>query len=494
MKKAVSFTVATVTYALFWIVTRWPAIRANVLFFDDFELPLRPGDFYTGGFRPTLHLEYAIWELLVPNHFWTILPKFAGAVYIGISAALLIQLLREWDVDPLIAALLPLVVIANPILADGPLWQTYTCLPIAYALITAGAIAWSRGHKWAFALLTLAGILGYQIFLTLAVVYAIAEPVIRRRFHLRDFIQRMVLLGALAGVQVAVMVLIRRYYHYSDNRGFVTTFDLRAQIHGMFDLLVNGWMPVIAYYTGAVRAMSLWKYVPLILGALAGLTTRRVAPAIFAATIFIIPTLPNLVIGRAPYSWRVSLPEAFALALALLPILMSIGRRAAAAVIVAVTLLMIPVSHYESWCRAESFLRDQAFVESIRQHWKGRDFTVVLAPVNPEKIEDVSLIGPHDLTWGYERRSSRMWSELNDPWMAKRYVRNYARMKFVDCNEEPASAVCLGSVPACDRGCSDAPVRYPRSVHDEALRITIVCPLPARQAVPAPPCAAVARR
>ena len=72
----------------------------------------------------------------------------------------------------------------------------------------------------------------------------------------------------------------------------------------------------------------------------------------------------------------------------------------------------------------------------------------MLAPVNPEKHEDVSLIGPHDLTWGYERRTARMWSEFNDPWMAKRYVQNYARMKFVDCNEQPSAAVCSGVVPA----------------------------------------------
>ena len=476
MKKALQFTAAAVSYAMFWIVTRWPAIGANVLMLDDFELPFRPRDFFTGAYRPTLHLEYILFELIMPHHFWTIVPKFVGAVYVGIAAALLIELLRAWDVDPIIAALLPLIVIANPILADGPLWQTYYNMPVAYGLIIAGSIAWSRDRRLAFFLLTLAGVLGYQIFITLAVVLAVAEAVIRRRFQLREFALRIGLIGVTAVIQLIVVFIIRHSGKYADSRGLISTFSLRDQLHGAADLLVNGWMPVIAYYTGAIPAMSLWKYVPVLLVVLTAVITRRLWPTLSSAGVLLIPALPNLVLAKAPYSWRVSTPVAFALALAMLPILMTVGRRAAAIVIVALTIVMIPVCHYESWCRKESWERDQAFVEGVRQHWRGRDFTLVLAPVNPDKHEDVALIGPHDLTWGYQRRTPRMWSEFNDPWMAKRYVQNYVRMRFLDCNERPAAPACMNAAALCMRPHSDVPVEYPRAFHDDAGNITLVCP------------------
>ncbi|MEA2570914.1 MAG: hypothetical protein QOI24_2915 [Acidobacteriota bacterium] len=472
MKRYRDFIAATFAYAIFWVVTRWPAIAANVLLLDDFDLPLRPSDFYIGPFRPTLYIEYVLFELVIPHHFWMPLTKYVGALYIGIAAAFFMRLLRAWDVDPLIAALLPLVVFANPVLNDGPIWNTYYNLPIAYALITGGAIAWTHGRKLTFAFLTALGILGYQIFLTLAVIYAIAEPVIRRRFRLRDFIERMAILAGCIGVQLIVTALIRRFHAYSDPRGFTASLDPMRQLHGAVDLMVNGWMPVIAYYTGALRAMSLWKYLPIIFGGATWLTTRRFWPALFATAIFVIPALPNLALDRAPFSWRVSAPEAFAIALALVPLLCRVPRIAAIIVIAALTIVMIPVAHYESWCRAESWRRDEALASAIGQ----RDHTVVLAAINPEKHEEVALVGPHDLTWGFARRSPRMWTEFNDPWMAKRYVENYARLKFIDCNETPTAPLCAGTTLACEGNRSDVAIDYPRAIHDDARKITVVCP------------------
>jgi len=475
MRRPFQFIAAAELYALLWIVTRWPAIHANVLFFDDFEIPFHSADFYIGPYRPTLYLEFLLRELIVPYSFWTVIPKLFGALYVGIAAATFIELLREWEVPPLIARLLPIIIVSHPLLADGALWQTYAGLPIVPALITAGAIAWSRGRRVLFTFLTLAGILGYQVYLTLAVVYAIAEPVIRRRFRWRETAARIAIIGACVIVQLTVTIVIRKTFGNPDPRGIVSHLDVKTQIHGAFDLLVNGWMPVIAYYAGALRAWSLWKYVPLALAAFTAIGTRRLIPPLFAASIFLIPALPNLALSAAPYSWRVSTPEAFALALALVPLLMAAPRAASIAIIAAVAVVMIPVSRYEAWCRTQSWERDQKFVASIP-----RDFTVVLAPINPNKIEDKKLIGPHDLTWGYDRRTPRMWSEFNDAWMAKRYVQHYANLRFLDCFTALLDARCTGASLACGTNRNDAPVEYPRAIQDPARKITIVCPSPAR--------------
>jgi hypothetical protein len=472
MRRATEFVSATCAYALLWIATRWPAIRANVLFFDDFAIPLHPADFYIGPYRPTLYLEYLLREAIAPHSLWTVTPKIFGAIYTGIAAAMLIELLRAWEVPRIIARLLPLVVVCHPLLADGALWQTYAGLPIVPALITAGAICCTRGRKLAFSLLTLAGILGYQVYFTLAVVYAIAEPVVRRRFKLRDSALRLGIIAACVLVQLVLTFVIRHTYANPDSRGLVTTFDVRTQIHGVFDLMVNGWMPVIAYYCGAFAAMSMWKFVPLVLGAETAIATRRVADTLFAAAIFVIPAAPNLLLARAPYSWRASTPEAYALALALIPLLLNVRPAIALSLIATITIVMIPVDTYEARCRAESWERDQRLMASVP-----RDYTIALAPVNPNRVEDVGLIGSHDLTWGYDRRTPRMWSEFNDPWMARRYVQNYARMRFLDCNDpKPSDARCKGAYAACASGCNDSPVEYPRAVRDDVQRLVYVCP------------------
>lgn len=476
MKRFAEFTVTTAAYALFWTITRWPAIAANVLFLDDFEIPLRPADFYLGPYRPVLWVNYLLWDFFVPHHFWTIVPKIYGAIYIGIAAALLAWLLREWGADPWVARLAPLIVTAHPILADGPLWQTYCGIPLAAAFTTAGAIAWTRGRRAAFTILTLLGVFSYQVYVALAAVYAVAEPVVRRKFRTRDTIVRLAIITAIGVAQLLLTVIVRRYYDTPDPRGLATSFDFRERFHFFTDLMVNAWMPVIAYYTGAVRAMSLWKFVPLILAAATAITTRRVLDALFAALVFIIPALPNLALSQSAYAWRVATPEAYALALSVVPLLMRMRRPWAIAIIAVLTAVMVPVSHYESWCRRESWERDQRFVASMRAHWNHQPFTVVLAPVNPRGREDLSLIGPHELTWGFERRTSRMWSEFNDPWMTTAFVRNWAKLPFVDCNDTPGHAQCRGTVEACAHGCTDVDVEYPGAIHDPATGRTIVCP------------------
>ncbi|HEX6096075.1 MAG TPA: hypothetical protein VF432_07120, partial [Thermoanaerobaculia bacterium] len=475
-RRFAEFSLTALAYALFWTITRWPAISVNVLFLDDFEIPLRPADFYLGPYRPVLWVNYLLWDTLIPNHFWTIVPKIYGAVYIGIAAAIFAVLLREWDVDRWTARLLPLVVTAHPILADGPLWQTYCGIPLAAAFTTAGAIAWSRGRRAAFTIYTLLGVFSYQIYVALAAVYAIAEPVVRRKFRLRDTAIRLSIIAAIAVAQLVLTALVRRYYDTPDPRGLATSFDLRVRFHFFTDLMVNAWMPVIAYYTGALRAMSLWKFVPIAIAALTAIRTRRVVDTLFAAVVFVIPALPNMALSQSAYAWRVATPEAYALAVSILPLLMRVPRAWAMGVIGVLTAVMVPVSHYESWCRKESWLRDQQFVASMRDHWKARPFTVVLAPVNPLGREDRALIGPRELTWGYEIRTSRMWSEFNDPWMTTAFVQNWAKLPFVDCNKRGGDPRCADAVAACARGCTEVDAEYPGAIHDDATARTIVCP------------------
>lgn len=465
----------TLAYTAVWLVTRWPAIAANALHFDDFGVPSQPYSFYIGPYRPLLWLEYQLWELLVPNHFWTVLPKLTGALYVGLACAALAILLERWGVRRSIAITLPLLVNVNPVLADAALWSTTHALALALFLILLGHIVWDANRPGTAAALIFAGIFGYQIFVSLSLVLIFTEWVLRgplgggpssgaaaagRASVTRSAVRKLIVVAALALAQVAFMELARRILGNTDGRGLAHVGSWSAfaneKLHGAFNLIVNGMAPAIAYYLGAWRALSLWKWVPVAIGLATAIATRRPLPFVFPFVVLGIPALPILAMSQSPYAWRVSVPMAFALALALLPLLMRLGR-AAPAIAIVLAALMVPPSLYESRMRVVSHSREMKTIDDIVAYWAARgvgrsDFAIALGPSAPE---DPSLIGPHDLTWGYERRTPAMWSSFRDRWIARALVEWYRGLRF----DERA-------VSCTRKGITHLPER----------RLTIVCP------------------
>lgn len=440
-------------YALLWILNRWPAIRANTLFFDDFDAPRIPAAYYIGPYRPVLWLEYHFWNALIPNFLWSYGPKILGAVYTGLAAMALAMLLRQWGVRAWLAASVPLIVIVNPVLADGALWNTVHALPLG-VYFAAEAI---RVRRWSACLaLSLLAVCTYQVMIAVAAILAVAEPVVRRRFDARQTGKRLAAIAVAAGLQIVMMILLRRFYEGADARGLalaptIGTFVM-AKWHGATNLIANGWMPVIAWYLGAIPAMSLWKWIPIVIAVANAIAVRtaRLATALATLVILALPAAPILVASANPYAWRVSIPVAVALAVALVPLLAALPQRVAAALIVVLVALMAPVSWYESSERVAAFQRERAFVESIGRHWNGQPFTTGFgSPID----EDRSNGGRRDLTWGFQIRTPGMWTVFAAEGFARPYLVSYLGLQWTS-----------------DQECICGPV-----THHEVRRTSVIC-------------------
>lgn len=448
-----------IAYALIWTANRWPAIRVNTLFFDDFAAGQNPAAYYLSPYRPVLWLEHHVWSAIVPEFLWTHWPKIAGAFYTGLAAMALALLLRKWNVPGWLAASVPLLFVVNPVLADGTLWNTTHALPLG---VYFGIESIRTDRRWATFALALLAACTYQVFIAVPALLVVAEVAVRRRRDVRELVIRFALIGLAAVVQVGIMSAIRVLYPGADARGLAHPASLSAfaieKWHGATNLIANGWMPVIAWYAGAALAMSLWKWIPIALTAANGVAARNDRMVAVLATMFMLalPAAPILVSSFNPDAWRAAIPVAVALAVAFVPLLAALPRALAAATILLVAALMAPVSWYESSSRVIGFEREQAFAASIRAHWNGRAFAVGFgSPI----FEDPRHAGPHDLTWGFERRTPAMWTMLFDENFTRPWLVNYHRFRWtgdrecrcgpVTYHEDRRTSVICGQSPPC---------------------------------------------
>ena len=477
--RALELVALTAGYLILWLANRWPAIAGNPLFWDDFALPNGPAGFYVTSYRPTLFLEYAFWETLVPGHFPTVLPKLTGSLYIALACVALAVFLQRLGVSRPLALSAPLVVLCNPVLADATLWQSSHALGLSLFLIVAGHVAWLGGRAWFAAGLILAGVLGYQIYIGLSLMLLVAEIAIAgTRLHV--IARRGAVLAGVALVQLLVMG-VTRLLLASDERGFagiasLTTFA-REKWHGITDLVVNGFMPVLAFYFGAFPAMSLWKWVPVLLAAVTAALTRRFVPAIVAPALLVVPSLPVLGISQNPQAWRVSAGVAFALALAVVVAFSRSPRAGGGAVVcLVIAALMAPVSWYEAQMRVESHQRHERLMSSIERHWRLEGVPSFAMAWDPPDgpAEDPRYRGPRDLTWAYEVRTPGMWTPFADSWMTR---------AFVESNGVAFRHATRWESDRCAQNCTDESLPSPRIMHLDGEPRTLVCP----EVLPVPP-------
>jgi hypothetical protein len=252
----------------------------------------------------------------------------------------------------------------------------------------------------------------------------------------------------------------------------------------MFNLAVNAVMPSIAYYSNAVQAMSLWKFVPLtiaIAGAIA-LTVRRRSrleigmALVFPLAMFFLPAVPTLIMSQSPDAWRVATPAAFALALSVLPVLLQF-RRFGPLLAVLIAAVMIPPAVFESQERVKSTKRDEAIVQAIASHWQTlptEQITIAYAGPKYGNVEEPRLIESRELTWGYKRFTPAIWSPFNNGWFAGHYIATYHGFRYMGCGER-RNPVCSEALAACQRAGSDVAVMWPRVVHTPRAGLSAIC-------------------
>jgi hypothetical protein len=306
-------------------------------------------------------------------------------------------------------------------------------------------------------------------------------------------LRKLAILASLAVVQIVFMQLARPFITRADRRGFAEVGGslgsfLAGKIHGAFDLLVNLWMPLLAWYLDAVRAWSLWKFVPLVVllaTIAAGLAARarmRVVLLAAAATVAlpVLAVMPTFVLSQTPYAWRVTIPVLLAAVLGMLPLLIWLGRRSRFAPVVLLLLLiavLLPPTLWEAEMRVVAYQRDRTVFDRIASHWMERGLRPAEIAVGAGRIRihdpRKRPPGAHEVTWGYDRTNPMLASPFADPWVAEQAIATFNHYRFIDCNSPgtEATPVCRAAKSACTL----IPPNRTGVVHVEQERMSFVC-------------------
>lgn len=249
-------------------------------------------------------------------------------------------------------------------------------------------------------------VLSYEIYLIIFLLLLVSEPVIKHLHNqcisLDATIDKLLIFMGVCGFYIFQVILTKLIFGSAGGRGFVSISSFSAymdeKIHGIFNLIVNCYMPVMAYYTGIVSAWSGWKYIPLAIALstlIAAVYSRRkwhdsVLFFVFSLLLPVLPTLPIFVMSQSPESWRVSIPVLLAVCLSLLPVSSLIwnkwnyttgihqtkamsSRFLVVAVLLAIIGFQIPVTVAEGRLRVVENKLDASLIESVKNYWQARD-------------------------------------------------------------------------------------------------------------------------
>jgi hypothetical protein len=459
-------------FAVFTI-PRWPAIAGNLMWWDDFGLPLSVFRSHVGSYRPLLWFEYAVWEKLWPGHFFAGVPKWSGSAYMALAGYLFWRILKDWGIQPVVAGLVAAAVLVHPILTDAGGWSTIHGMGLGlvlclwgYRLLRGGR---SPGSLWSGIAMILAGVSGYQPLIMVPLVLLGGETAIRigagRDPRWLGFGR---ILAILCGVGVA------SYIYMKISQSVLVEFDRRDLIsavsvsdyasekyHGLINNVVNVYMPPLAFAFGPARAFSYWKWAPLCMaGGIFGLVLARRVPMYRAMILGALPlclpvvgTLLGLVTGLTPWAWRTSVPALLAAGIGLailLEELMASGRFAAV-VLALVIYAMVAVALARTTAadvrrHGEGISRDNEVVAGAEAFWRSRGVSKsefrFLVGAGTSRKGSTKFADGGALTQGYELLFPMSYSAFSHPFVARHFLGTYLGYQVIDCSQNVVPREC----------------------------------------------------
>lgn len=343
-------------YFLLWFVPRYDAVIGNTLHMDDFwlyqqnlsrqvETRAHVGREYANGtciFPPKdgrwgLVASLCISAALDPMWSVSAFPKFLAGAFISVFALMLCLILRLWNVPVAAAALLPTILVTHPIVNEITLWNTTVTCPLVLGLIGGSYLLvardQSRGRMSVAIFLLMIAVLTYEIYISVFLLFVVGGFVSQiargisvdvrstlRLFFVFIFVCLCYLIIAVATKQAGAA-----------GRGLadITTFSvfLSEKYHGLFNLVVNAYAPVISYFVDPLRALSTWKWIPAFVATVTfAAATLRGLPIFWSASLSLyallvpfLPALPVIAASQSPEAWRVSVPAVVAAILSLIP-------------------------------------------------------------------------------------------------------------------------------------------------------------------------------
>lgn len=529
------YALIAASYYLVWLLPRLPAIYGFSLHFDDFNIyainiertfcNVPPPDYRWVTFGLLCALEKTIpdWSAMV----W---PKLLAGGFIALFATLIARQLVKWSIPILIAFFAPIFFISHPIINEISLWNTTMPFPlwlsltvIIYDLVGLDRSLWTRSLG---GLLMIIVVLAYEIYLSFFLVLILAEVVfLRLEGKPIDWPQvknRLLFFISIAIFYIIQVSLTKWYFGITSGRGLVeiTSFSsyFDAKMHGIFNLVVNCYMPIIAYYSGIEFAWSAWKWIPLSMSGmilLFGFLARRPVAEVLALFAFslilpVVPTLPLLLASQSAESWRVSVPVLVAVILVFV-LLMTLVWQAvdridgkgligaatikAMALVFSLGILIIemPVTHAEAKLRAFEANADRSLSQFIEGYWLARGLTKDNYHVGVITSLDLPAILPDEqqrasqLSVAYHQRGRSSALEQDYSWRGFLMLHDFKPIELND-SESGVREACANKTKHCrldltdylSQRCRESPdFIHPgnglRLVHLAQEKITVVC-------------------
>ena len=381
--------------ALFWaaayfaaaLLPRLSPLVAGVLFGDDF---IHRPEGHLQSYRFLNYAELSFWELLFgPRYLMGAAPKIIAALYTtGLCAALRASL-REWGAAPRVANLLLLLLPLHPLWNTFIVWNSTGVYVLSLLLIVLGYRWLSRaGARFTIgAILMMAvGISGYQVHLGLLPALVFAEIVLseeKLRSWPRIAARRVLACGAAAGLYfLATKLALFAGLETWGGRGLasnVTGVMGFSAIHRVADNLAVITQPFLSFYGGLEAAWRLWTVPYLVTAVLTVLVLsagRRFAAATTTALLTLVLPLSAasvvVALNFPPSGPRVAAAIWIATLLATLPFLQRLDamRRwpvAAMAVLFIALALPVTLTDAKNWRRA--WEADPRTANAILQQW-----------------------------------------------------------------------------------------------------------------------------
>lgn len=408
-------------YYIAWILPRLSAIIFNTLHFDDFlgfltiNHPLDtifqgricsipPADYRWFG-----HAVGCALGLFLPTWSIAVLPKLVAGIFVSAVGIMFLRFLIRLAVPRIIAILIPLVFIFHPIVNELTLWNSTAFFLLwlglcigAYLIIGSDRSPWQNA---AGILLLMLAVLAYEIYFVIFLVFLLAEPVFlsvsKQPISRADIRRKISIFIAVSLFYLGQVIITRLIFGPVAGRGLVVINSVSAyfdeKFHGIINLIVNTYMPLVSYYSGLEVAWSAWKWLPLFVTATTlvfGFLLRRswwdaFGLAGFSLILPVVPTLPVFLMSQSPESWRVSIPVLLAVCLTLalmatliwkaadqIPahwvLLQRLTKGLALTALGALLLIEIPVTFAEAQLRVFENRADQTLMEAVEGFWSAQ--------------------------------------------------------------------------------------------------------------------------
>lgn len=410
-----------IVFALAWVLPRYQLFTENVMMHDDYVLSNSVGAVIGQSLiahRPSSMYLILGTLYLIPNLFSSNVSMIISALSMGAVSLLLWKLLQFIfkEKNKSLNFFMILLFLFHPVINDFSAWNTV--VHQVWALLTALLafyFIWNRGVFYFIVgtVLMFITVSSYQLMLSipLAIGFLLFFHLgtLNEKWHFSKMIRLIAGLAIASILYVVYMKYISHYLlkFYTIPVDQVTHIDLvfpnlKESFFRTLDVYLNLYFPLLTHYVGANIGLSYWKFVPLTVLCIGGISIlvliykKRIKfiPSILIFFVWLIlpfvAMMPFWIISIYT-EWRVSvimfIPQIFVFSSILLTFSIAIqslnhdciSRIYKASVIFVFILIygvLLPVNAFDIKMRVEDYLYDRSIADNIKAYWQSEGIDI----------------------------------------------------------------------------------------------------------------------